>query len=71
MATQQRTREIRFQVMRDFWNEDWDDYCTDSYPILHGTREEAEAVKSQLEAGSDPSWHDPANGTLSVVQITL
>ena len=64
------TRQIRYQVMRDFYNEDWQDYCVDSYPVLYGSEEEAKAVKTQLEAGSDPSWHDPANGFLYIEQIS-
>jgi hypothetical protein len=34
-----------------------EDFC-----ILYGTREEAEALKSRLEAGCDPSFYAPVDG---------
>jgi len=71
MTRQIRTRETYFQILRDFWSEDWGDYCTVTYHILYDNRAEAEKVMHQLEAGSDPSWHDTANGSLSVVEVTM
>lgn len=52
--------ETRFIVVKDYYRDD--QAFTDSYPILYASQVEAENVKANLEAGSDPSWFGPETG---------
>jgi uncharacterized protein YfcZ (UPF0381/DUF406 family) len=54
-----RPKGIRWQVMKDYYRDG--DNLTDEFPILYGTKEEAEAMMANLEKGSDKSWYDPSD----------
>jgi hypothetical protein len=70
---QPRFREIRWLIQRDFYNDDWQDYCVDSYPILYSSEAEARQRADGLEQGADRSWFPvgQGEGLLSVVSIEI
>lgn len=63
-------REIRWQVFNDYVTEQGDN-CVEGYPILFGSKEDADKRMVELQAGCDPSWFNPETGFLYVDQITL
>ncbi len=69
-------REVRWTVVKDYYKDDQN--YTDTWCILYGSREDAEAAKAQIETGYDKSWYDPAGNEyagfeafLYVDQITI
>ena len=70
---QARFPETRWLIQRDFYNDDWQDYCVDSYPIMYSTEAEAKARASELEKGADLEWFPvgEGEGLLSVVSIEI
>lgn len=65
-----RKQETRWQVFKDYVTEHGDN-CVEGYPMLYGSKEEAEQRMADLKGGCDPSWFDPNSGFLYVDQITL
>ncbi len=51
-----REPEYRWVVVKDYYKNDQN--FTDTWVILYGTQEEAEAAKTRLEAGQDKSFYD-------------
>lgn len=71
-----RTPEVRWTVFKDYYQGDRN--FTDTWVVLFGQKEEAEAAKERLEAGQDKSWFDPEGNEyagydafLYVDQITI
>jgi hypothetical protein len=48
--------ETRYVVAKDYYKDG--DNLRDEFPILYGTKSEAEDMMSKLNGGSDPSFFD-------------
>ena len=63
-----KTREVRWVVVKDYMHESIGN-CQDTYPILYGNKDEANACYDRLQAGGDKSWFDPGGPEQAILFV--